>query len=146
MHPLYPSWIEIPARDLERALAFYRTVFGLSDTPVYDDEPPARIAVLLPSDKSFRGPGVSLVQSPLHHPADGGAVVNFHVDTHVALDTAIERIRDLGGTVDTDVVDMGDGVRYINVLDCEGNRIALSSYEPLDEGDDVADTSARTDI
>lgn len=132
MPPLYPSWIEIPVDDLDRALTFYRAVFGLTDTPLYD-EPPARIAVLLPSEKSVRNPGVSLVKSPLHHPADGGAVINFHVDTHAALATALSQIQAHGGTVDTDIIDMGDGVRYINVLDCEGNRIALSSYEGLEE-------------
>jgi hypothetical protein len=67
MTVLYPSWIEIPASDLERALAFYRGVFGLTDTPLYN-EPPATIAVLLPSEKSVRNPGVSLVKSPLHKP------------------------------------------------------------------------------
>lgn len=129
--PLYPSWIEISVNDLDRALRFYREVFGLTDTPIYD-EPPAMIAVLLPSDKSVRSPGVSLVKSALHKPYAGGAVVNFHVDKHETLDNAIKRISELGGTVDTEIIDTGDGVRYINVLDCEGNRIALSSYEPLD--------------
>src|SRR5688572_29095140 len=85
MPTLYPSWIEIPAADLVRALAFYRAVFGLTETPIYDDEPPARIAVLLASDKSKRNPGVSLVQSPLHTPCPGGPQVNFHVGTHAAL-------------------------------------------------------------
>lgn len=132
MTPLYPSWIEIPVSDLDRALRFYRGVFGLTDTPLYD-EPPALIAVLLPSDKAVRTPGVSLVKSPLHHPANGGAVINFHVDTHGALETALTAVAALGGTVDTPVIDMGDGVRYVNLLDCEGNRIALSSYEPLPE-------------
>jgi predicted enzyme related to lactoylglutathione lyase len=132
MSVLYPSWIEIPVHDMERALLFYRSVFVLTDTPRYD-EPPTLIAVLLMSDKSVRTPGVSLIQSPLHQPADGGAVVNFHVDTHDALAVAIARVIELGGKVDTELVDMGDGVRYINVLDCEGNRIALSSYEPTED-------------
>jgi uncharacterized protein len=129
---LYPSWIEIPVSNLERALTFYRAVFGLTDTPIYD-EPPAKIAVLLASDKSVRAPGVSLLQSPLHKPYDGGAVVNFHVDTHAALQAAVQQVVEFGGKVDHEIVDTGDGVRYVNLLDCEGNRIALSSYEPLDE-------------
>lgn len=135
MPALYPSWIEISVNDLDRALRFYREVFGLTDTPIYD-KPPALIAVLLPSDKSVRNPGVSLVKSPLHKPHAGGAVVNFHVDTHDALNIAIRRVPELGGVVDMEVVDMGDGVRYVNILDCEGNRIALSSYESL-EGEDI---------
>lgn len=129
---LYPSWIEIPVSDLERALAFYRAVFELTDTPLYH-EPPAQIAVLLPSEKEFRNPGVSLVQSPAHKPGDSGAQINFHVDTHAALATAILRVKEFGGVVDSELIDMGDGVRYLTLLDCEGNRIALSSYEPPDE-------------
>ena len=77
-------------------------------------------------------PGVSLVKSPLHKPHDGGPILNFHFDTHQALKTAIERIKELAGKVDTEIVDTGDGVHFVNVLDCEGNRIALSSYEPLE--------------
>jgi predicted enzyme related to lactoylglutathione lyase len=100
---LYPSWIEIPAADLERALRFYRGVFELTDTPLYH-EPPMQIAVLLPSDKSLRNPGVSLVYSPTHKAGDAGP-----------------QVKQLGG------------VRYITLLDSEGNRIALSSYEPLDD-------------
>ncbi|MCA0456883.1 MAG: VOC family protein [Chloroflexi bacterium] len=130
MPKLYPSWIEIPVKDLERATAFYRAVFGLTDTPLYDD-PPAKIVVLLASDKSIRQPGVSLVLSPLHHPADGGVVINFHVDTHAALAAALEQVKALGGKLDHEMVDMDDGVHYINLLDCEGNRIALSSYEEI---------------
>ena len=69
MLKLYPSWIEIPVSDLERATAFYR------------------------------------------------AVINFHVDTHAALTTAIEQVQTFGGKLDKAVVDMGDGVHYINLLD-----------------------------
>ncbi len=127
MPPLYPSWIEIPAADLARALAFYRAVFGLHDTPIYD-EPDMQIALLLPSEKSTGKPGVSLVRSPLHRPGDG-AVVNFHVGGHAELATALGAAVAQGGVAVAPVVDMGDGVRYVNLRDCEGNPIALSSYE-----------------
>lgn len=50
MPKLYPSWIEIPVADMDRALAFYRAVFGLVDTPLVDEPPDMRIAVLLPSE------------------------------------------------------------------------------------------------
>lgn len=129
---LYPSWIEIPAIDLERAIAFYRAVFELSDIPLYD-EAPMRIAVLLPSEKEVRAPGVSLVQSPAHYAGASGAQINFHVDTHAALGAALTQAKAHGGTVNGELVDMGDGVHYITLLDSEGNQIALSSYEPVDE-------------
>ena len=128
---LYPSWIEIPAADLERALVFYRAVFGLEDTPLYD-EPPARIALLLASDKSVRTPGVSLVQSPSHMPSPRGVVVNMHLGDHASLAVALEAVAKHGGQIDSALIDMGDGVRYLTVRDCEGNTLALSSYEPLE--------------
>lgn len=130
MSQLYPSWIEIPAADLRRALAFYRAVFGLSDTPRYDD-PPAQIAVLLPSDKQARAPGLSLVQSPTHKPSSQGVVVNFHLGDHTTLMTALQAVEAYGGQVQRAPVDAGEGVRYCTVRDCEGNTIALSSYEPV---------------
>ncbi|GAB4517256.1 MAG: hypothetical protein OHK0046_23630 [Anaerolineae bacterium] len=114
--------------DLNRAQAFYRAVFDLQETPLYD-EPPAKIILLASSDKAVQKPGISLVQSPLHKPSDGGAVINFHIGNYEAFDAALKHVRQLGGTVDTDIVDMGDGVKYVNLLDCEGNRIALSAYE-----------------
>lgn len=136
MPKLWPSWIEIPVNDLDRALAFYRAVFGLTDTPLYEDEPPARIAVLLPSEKSVRNPGVSLVQSPRHMPNSGGAQINFHVGDHAALDAAVTSALAHGGAVTLPMVDMGDGVHYLVLLDSEGNSIALSSYEGPDSDTD----------
>lgn len=128
MSGLYPSWIEIPAENLERALSFYRAVFRLTDTPIYDDYPPARIALLLPSDKSHRNPGLSLVHSPKHKPTPYGTQINFHVGSHAKLDKAIEIALANGGTISDPTVELEDGVKYAVLLDSEGNSIALSSY------------------
>ncbi|MDQ2691619.1 MAG: hypothetical protein M3Y68_06280, partial [Chloroflexota bacterium] len=62
----------------------------------------------------------------------GGVQVNFHVDKHVALERALEAARRHGGVVLDPIVDMGDGVRYVNLRDSEGNPIALSSYEAME--------------
>lgn len=132
MAKLYPSWIEIPASDLERAMAFYRAVFELNEISVYDDYPPAKIAVLLPSEKSVQNPGVSLVQSPAHIPSRNGALINFHVGDHAALEIAVATAQAHGGAIAEPLVEMDDGVQYLVLLDCEGNSIALSSYEPLE--------------
>jgi predicted enzyme related to lactoylglutathione lyase len=133
MAKLYPSWIEIPANNLERAIQFYRAVFDLDEIPVYDDFPPARIAVLLPSDKSVQNPGVSLVQSPTHVPGRHGALINFHLGNHAALEHAVAMALTNAGSIAEPLVDDGDGVRYLVLLDSEGNALALSSYEPVEE-------------
>ena len=88
--PLCPLWIEIPVADLVRGLVFCRAVFGLTDTPPYEEEPSMHIVVLLPSDKDLPAPGVSLVQSPLHSPGGGGVQVNFYVNEHATLESALE--------------------------------------------------------
>ena len=132
MAKLYPSWIEIPVSNLERAMAFYQAVFSLDEIPVYDDYPPARIAVLLPSEKSVQNPGVSLVHSPTHVPSKHGALINFHVGNHTALEKAVEMALANSGSISEPIVDMGDGVKYLVLLDSEGNSIALSSYEAID--------------
>ncbi|NJO82466.1 MAG: hypothetical protein HC828_06340 [Blastochloris sp.] len=129
MANLYPSWIEIPVADVARAARFYQAIFALDDMPRYN-EPPAQIVVLTSSDKAQRAPGVSLVQSPDHHPG-GGVVINFHLGDHAALDGAVAQVRQHGGQVPHPAVDTNDGQRYLTVLDSEGNRIALSSYEPV---------------
>jgi predicted enzyme related to lactoylglutathione lyase len=132
MAKLYPSWIEIPVSNLERAMVFYRAVFSLDEIPVYDDYPPARIAVLLPSEKSVLIPGVSLVHSPTHVPSKHGALINFHVGNHIALEKAVKMALQNSGSISEPIVDMGDGVKYLALLDSEGNSIALSSYESID--------------
>jgi hypothetical protein len=131
MAKLYPSWIELPVHNLERAMTFYRAVFDLDEIPVYEDDPPARIAVLLPSEKGVQNPGVSLVQSPAHVPSKQGALVNFHVGTHASLEKAVEMALANAGSISEPLVDMGDGVNYVVLVDSEGNSIALSSYEPI---------------
>lgn len=133
MPKLYPSWIEIPVSNFERAVAFYRVVFNLDEIPVYEDYPPARIAVLLPSEKNVQNPGVSLVHSPTHVPSKHGALINFHVGNHAVLEKAIEMALANAGSISEPLVDMGDGVKYVILVDSEGNSIALSSYEPIEE-------------
>jgi hypothetical protein len=126
--PLYPSWIEISVADLERALRFYRAVFGLDETPRYD-APPAEIVLLLPSAKEMDTPGVSLVRSPSHVPGVRGMTVNFHLGDYAALDAALDTLEQQGGQVLTPLTDEGDGQRYCLALDSEGNRLSLSAYE-----------------
>jgi predicted enzyme related to lactoylglutathione lyase len=127
---VYPSWIEIPVEDLDRATDFYRRVFGLTETQTLDDEvPDARITLLAPSDKDSYRPGVSLIASPRHKPGRNGVQVNFHVGSHAALDEAMANALSNGGALVQPVVRVDDGTRYVTISDSEGNTIALSAWE-----------------
>lgn len=128
MAELYPPWIEIPVGDMDEALAFYRSVFGLAETPIFD-EPPLLIALLRPSGEPVGAPGVSLVRSPGHR-AGEGVTVNYHLGGHAALDAALAAALACGGRIAAPIAELGEGVRYALVRDCAGNPLALSSYEP----------------
>lgn len=129
MHPLYPSWIEIPVEDLARALNFYRTLFGLSDTPTFDHDPNMQGALLRPSNKNQGVPGVSLVQTPQQRPSPQGVRLNFHLGPYAALQQALQRVPQLNGQVLQPIADDGDGVQYALVTDSEGNCFTLSAYQ-----------------
>lgn len=60
------------------------------------------------------------------------ALINFHVGDHAALEIAIATAQANGGSIAEPLVEMDDGVKYLALLDCEGNSIALSSYKPLE--------------
>lgn len=128
MPNVYPSWIEIPVADIDRAAAFYRAIFELGELARYDEVPATRIAVLRASEKSVQAPGVSLVASPLHTPGKGGVIVNFHLGAHAALDHAIAIAIAHGGTLIQPPTADDEGQRYAVLQDSEGNPIALSSY------------------
>jgi predicted enzyme related to lactoylglutathione lyase len=129
---LYPSWIEIPAIDLDRAVAFYTRVFQVTGVTFHDfDEAglDTRVAVLQASDKTVKGPGVSLVQSARHQPHANGVQVNFHVGSHDELRNALQALVNAGGIIVKPPVELDDGVRYAVVQDTEGNTLALSAYD-----------------
>lgn len=131
---LYPSWIEIPATDLDRAVAFYRSVFEIEEVTLHQfDEggESMHVALLLASDKGSARPGVSLVKSPRHQPCAGGPQVNFHVGTPADLLRAIRAVIAAGGLVVRQAVEMSDDVSYAVVRDSEGNTIALSAFEEI---------------
>jgi len=129
---LYPSWIEIPVIDFDRAVAFYSRVFeikGIAQHEFDEDGMFMRVAVLLASDKLMKGPGVSLVKSARHQPDANGIQINFHIGSHAMLNRALRELVDAGGSVVKSPVDMDDGVHYAIIQDSEGNTIALSAFE-----------------
>ncbi len=129
---LYPSWIEIPVNDLERAAAFYSRVFRIGSVSRHEydeDGMPMRVVVLLASDKGGRAPGLSLVQSARHVPNENGVQINFHAGEHAMLDRIISEVTGAGGRIAKPAMNMGDGVRYAVLQDSEGNTIAVSAHQ-----------------
>ncbi len=98
-------WIEIPVKDLDRALQFYQAVFGLQEAEIAADD--VRRTTVLASTTPEGGAGISLNQTHNFEPSDKGTLVYF----------------------DAPKTSMGEAGYYATILDTEGNQLALYSYK-----------------
>jgi predicted enzyme related to lactoylglutathione lyase len=111
-------WFDIPVTDLDRAIAFYVAVLGVSvDKATFAD---SSIGVIEHQD----GNGGCLV--PNHAEiAAGGILLYLNVDGRIR--DAVEKVIPHGGTVIQPTHAIGPhGFRAV-ILDSEGNRVALHS-------------------
>jgi uncharacterized protein len=120
---LRPSWIEIPVRNLERALAFYQATFALPPTEILADEV-RRIAIL--NGPTPNGPaGVSLNETANFHPSDQGVLVYFYVEPD--LDAHLARAVAAGGAIVEPKAARPVGGFFATVKDSEGNLFTLNA-------------------
>jgi hypothetical protein len=121
---MHAVWIEIPVKDLDRAMAFYQAVFQLAPTEVLD-EGVRRTTTLVNTTEGGRA-GISLNQTANFEPSDKGAFV--YIDAGEALPAYLERVAAAGGTVVEGKTSMGSAGNYASFKDTEGNLLALYSY------------------
>lgn len=102
---------EIPADDLARAQAFYRSVLGFEYEPWAED--------------------MGVLRQPEGEGVDGDLHVRGEV-THPTVVFTVERIEDVvaaavaaGGAQVGDIQPLGDDARYVYLRDSEGNIIGL---------------------
>lgn len=120
--PLTAIWVEIPVKDLERAMRFYQTVFELEMGPI-DDEGIRRHTAL--AHYSEGRPGISLNQTANFEPGDKGVLVYLHVGEDSA--PLLARVEAAGGKIIENKTLMGSAGYYATILDSEGNILALYS-------------------
>ena len=112
-------WVDIPVKDLERAIAFYTKVLGAEVTKQ------SRSGLkfgLLPHEDNVSG---CLYASKDNQPSIAGLLVYLSVEGR--LDAAIEAARSNGGRLLQPKESIAPhGFRAI-IVDSEGNRIALHS-------------------
>lgn len=110
------SWIEIPATDMERAVAFYNEVLGL-DLSIMDfgEEKMA----------CFPGDEGAISMAPGFKPSRDGTLVSLNVEEK--MDEALLTVERCGGTIlkpKTKIEAEGRG--YFSLfLDSEGNRVGF---------------------
>lgn len=124
MNAVYPNtlvWLDIPVRDLDRAIGFYQKLLNL---PVRDMRPEQSMAVIV---QPQGGVSCSLILTE-HGPAQGQYPLPYFNCQH-RLTQAVQLVEPLGGSILEAIHPLTPfGYRAV-VTDSEGNRIALHSPE-----------------
>jgi predicted enzyme related to lactoylglutathione lyase len=117
------GWFDQYVDDLDRATAFYETVFQRRLAPIGD---PTGETVMrsFPADMTVYGAGGALVRSPQGRPGPGGTLIYFSVD-----DCAVEagRVEAAGGRLLRPKFSIGEFGWVTLCADTEGNPFGLSS-------------------
>jgi predicted enzyme related to lactoylglutathione lyase len=110
-------WFEIPVSDMKRAKAFYGAVL---QTELKDENTgPNPMAIFPAQDQD----GVAGHLYP-GKPAATGTGNTIHLRSPVPLEGALDRVRDNGGKVLSDVIAIPAG-RFVYCADPDGNSIGL---------------------
>ena len=117
---LNPVWIEIPCKDIQRALKFYEAIFGVTAEVTDDGERKTATLVYTPG-----GVGISLNQTANFKPSDKGVYV--YLDAGEDITAVLPKVQAAGGKALTDKISMGDAGFYATILDSEGNAVGLYS-------------------
>jgi len=118
-------WIEIPVKDIHRALRFYQAVFQLAPTEISTDD--ARRTTTLVDNTQAGGAGISLNQTSNFEPSDKGTLI--YLDAGTDLTDHLNRVEPAGGRIVEPKTAMGAAGNYATIRDTEGNMLALYSYQ-----------------
>jgi len=118
------AWFDVPVLDLDRAIRFYAAVLG---APVTKEQTGSKALGMLPTPAG--GQMGCLVPGSQSQPSEHGILVWFNVTGR--LRAAVAAATQHGGRIRTDVHDIGGYGFRAEVLDSEGNLIAL--YADRDE-------------
>jgi len=114
--------VEIPVRDLERAMRFYATLFGIE----FDE--PAEIhgnrMAFFPFEEGKDGASGALCEGEIYVPTRDGAVVYLSVED---IDAALTTAQSLGSEILFPKTELDSGAFVAEIADSEGNRIALQT-------------------
>jgi len=121
------SWVEIPVKQMARAINFYETVFSVGLEKNHGGE---FDTAWFPYSEGRYGSGAALVlHKEFYQPCSNGVVV-YLASPAGDLDVELERVEDAGGKILQHKNKIAGDHGYIAViLDTEGNRVALHSRE-----------------
>lgn len=113
-------WVDIPVKDLDRAIRFYSAVLGV---PVKKEESPGMAIGILPHQDGEVGG--CLFKNEGDEPSSKGPLL--YLNATGRLDQAIAAVAANGGKILQPKQPIGPYGHRAIVLDSEGNRVALHS-------------------
>ena len=118
------AWFELPADDMQRASAFYNTVFGW-DTPDMGMGNGSVLAITAPSDEQRNPKETGAINGDIS--PRSSTFDRQHLVVHVEdLDASLQAAQDAGGTIIQPRQDVPEaGMVYATIEDTEGNRVGL---------------------
>jgi hypothetical protein len=114
--------VEIPVRQLERAIAFYSAVFGIGFGEIVAIH--GNRMAYFPFTAGEDGASGALAEGEVYVPTTDGAVIYLSVDD---LDATLARATALGSTILFPKTEVGETGYVAEISDSEGNRIALQT-------------------
>jgi uncharacterized protein len=120
MTPVTVGWFEIPVRDMERAIAFYQSVFA---TQLERHKLDHTDMAWFPWDREGKGAAGTLVAEESAVPSQQGVLIYFSCQD---LNTELGRVEGAGGKVLLPKTEISPEFGYFALFqDTEGNRIGL---------------------
>ena len=111
---------EIPVTDIDRAIAFYQTVFEIE---LRRDTVDGYEMAFFPRDDNSPGASGALAKGDVYKPSYEGTIVYFDVTD---IDAVIARTVATGARIVLEKTDIGAAGFVGEIEDSEGNRIALT--------------------
>lgn len=118
------SWFEIPATNYERAKKFYSTMLGVA---IKDAPMPEGKYGMFPYDNDNNGVGGGIMQMDGVSPSADG--VTIYLNGGDDLSGPLSRVASAGGKVLMPKTDIGENGYMAQLLDTEGNKVALHSWK-----------------
>lgn len=121
------GWFEIPTGDMERAIQFYKDVFGFEFHRI---KMPQLDMAMFPSVAEGTGSGGALVHNAeFYQPINNGVLIYFTSPTgNVA--NELEKVEAAGGKIFVPRTQISEEYGYMGIIiDSEGNRIGIHSRQ-----------------
>ncbi|WP_426668725.1 VOC family protein [Mucilaginibacter sp. McL0603] len=118
-------WVEIPAKNFDRAKNFYETIFGITMNLV--PIPRGKYAIF-PLEMEGQGAGGAIVEGDGYEPNEKGAII--YMDRGEDLSIPLSRIEKAGGKILLPKSKNGANGEFgfiAHFIDSEGNRMGLHS-------------------